>query len=116
MAQPTQVKFTLPNNDWAAIDNSAAGVTITINGTTSNNWAGVGFDITTPGAIAQGLNSFGDTGTVLLDTVNDTVYADPQICTVKGNPVAGTPPTFATVTTVLNNATTGIRLLWKNPA
>lgn len=118
MAQPAQIKFVLPNGDWCAIDNSAAGATVTSNGTppNSNNWTGVGFDITSPGAVAQGLNSFGDTGTVLLDSVNDTAYLDPTTSTVVGNPVAGLSPTGKVLTTVLNNATTGIRILYKNPA
>lgn len=119
MAQPTQVFATSdPNNMWCAIDNSAAGATVTSNGTppNSNNWTGVGFDITVPGAIAQGKNTFGNTGTVLLDSVNDTAYLDPTTSTVVGSPVAGLGPTAKVLTTVLNNATTGIRLLWKNPA
>jgi hypothetical protein len=108
---PTQIKFSLPNGDWAAIDNSAAPAPTTLNAGTLQ-----GYDTTTPGATSQGLNSFADTGTVLLDSVNDTVYANPRVSTFAGNPVTGTPPTFKTATTVINNATTGIRILLKNPA
>jgi hypothetical protein len=106
-----QIKFVTPNNDWAAIDNSAAPTFPTFNAGTS-----LGYDTTAPGATAQGLNTFGDTGTVLLDSVNDTVYANPRVSTLAGNPVAGTAPTFKTVTTVINNGTTGIRILLKNAA
>lgn len=115
----SQVKFNLPSNGFCVIDNSAAGVTVTANGTpvNSNNWAGqAGFDITVPGATSQGLNPFGDTGTVLLDSVNDVVIPIPKISTVVGNPVSNTQPTFATVATVINSALTGIRILYKNPA
>lgn len=108
---PTQIKFSLPNGDFSVIDNSSAPTFPTMNANTH-----IGYDTTAPGATAQGTNPFADTGTVLLDSVNDTVYANPRICTVKGNPVAGTPPTFQTVTTVINNATTGVRVLAKNPA
>ena len=109
MAQPTQIKFATPSGDWCAIDNGAAPAFPTLNA-----GAGIGYDTTT-GAVAQGLNSFADTGTVLLDSVNDTVYADPQVATVKGNPVSNTPPTYQTVSTILNTPIS-TRLLWKNPA
>jgi len=109
MAQ--QIKFTTPNNDWAAIDNSAAPTFPTFNAGTS-----LGYDTTAPGATSQSTNPFADTGSVLLDSVNDTVYTNPRVSTFAGNPVAGTAPTFKTVTTVINNATTGIRILFKNPS
>lgn len=111
MAQPAQAKFVLPNGDWCAIDNSAAPATSVLNA-----GALLGYDTTSPGAVAQGLNTFGDTGTVLLDSVNDTVPATFDMSTVVGNPVAGLSPTGKVLTTVLNNATTGIRILFKNPA
>lgn len=111
MAQPTQVKFGLPNGDWCAVDNSAApSVT-----TGFNAGAIQGYDTTAPGAVAQSTNPFGDTGSVLLDSVNDTVFADPQIGTVAGNPVAGTAPIFKVVTKVLTNPLSAT-ILWKNPA
>lgn len=118
MAQAKQIIFATPSNDWACIDNSAAGATVTSNGTppNSNNWTGIGFDITVPGSLSQGTNPFGDTGTVLLDSVNDTAYLDPNTSTVVGSPVAGLSPTAKVLTTVINNATTGIRILYKNPA
>ena len=132
MAQPAQVKFTLPSGEWIAIDNGAPGVTSTNGapytagsggpptGGGSGNWSGSGavsggFDLTANGATAQGTNPFADTGSVLLDSVNDTVYVDPMVATVKGNPVSNTQPSYATVTTVLNSAQS-TRLLWKNPA
>jgi len=116
MSQPQQIIFGTASNDWCAIDNSAASST-----TVLNAGAPLGFD--TPsiahvpaGAIAQGSNSFGGTGTTTLDPNTDTVYADPSCATVAGNPVSGTLPSFKTVTSVLNNSIQGIRLLWKNPA
>lgn len=110
MANPAQVIFNTPNNDFNVIDSPAAPTFVTPSAGTH-----IGYD-TKSGAVAQGLNSFGDTGTVLLDSVNDTVYADPFCATFKGNPVSQIAPTFTTVATVINNATTGIRILWKNPA
>jgi hypothetical protein len=115
MAQPAQVIFTDPNNDWNAIDNSAASLT-----TTLNNSAPIGFD--TPalvgypiGAKAQGLNSFANTGTTTLDSVNDIVNPDAQVGTFVGNPVSAVVPTYKTVTTVLNS-NLSTRLLFRNPA
>src|SRR6266436_2957784 len=109
MQMATQVKYNLPNNDFSVIDNAATPVVITANGSpqVSNGQTGInkdgatlGFDtIAPPGATSQGLNPFGDTGTVLLDSVNDTFYADPQIDTVKGNPVSNIQPIYATVST-----------------
>ena len=119
MAQPTQVKYVLPNNDFCVIDNSAASTTSTLAG--SVNSSPIGFDTPTnnsivpAGSIAQGANSFGDTGTVLLDSVNDTVYADPTCATFPGNPVSLTAPTFKTVTKVLTNPLSAT-ILFKNPA
>jgi hypothetical protein len=108
---PTQIKFGLPNNDWAAIDNSAAPTFPTFNAGTS-----LGYDTTAPGATAQGLNTFGDTGTVLLDSANDSAPNTFKMATVVGNPVSNVAPTGKVLTTVINNATTGIRILVKNPA
>lgn len=124
MAQPAQMKTGLPSGEFIVIDNGAPGVVSTNNTSGasggSGNWTGAGavsggFDLTANGAVAQGSNSFGDTGTTTLDTVNDTVYADPGVATVKGNPVSNTQPTYATVTTVLNSPLS-TRLLFKNPA
>jgi hypothetical protein len=127
MAQPKQVIFSTPNNDMCVIDNGAAPVVVTANlngvlqvtnGQTGLNFdkATLGFDAISPGANSQAINAFGDTGSVLLDTVNDTVYSDPQIGTYPGNPVSATAPIFKTVTTVLTGALLGPRVLWKNPA
>lgn len=107
----TQVKFATPNSDFCVIDNSAAPTFPTLSAGTS-----LGYDTTAPGATAQGTNPFGDTGSVLIDASgNDTVFADPQCATVKGNPVSNTPPTFATVTKVLTNPASAT-INWKNPA
>lgn len=107
----TQFKFTTPNNDWCAIDNASAPTFPTLSAQTH-----LGYDTTT-GAVSQGSNPIADTGSVLLDiSGNDTVYADPQIATFKGNPVLGTAPVFATVTKVLQDSRTGVNVSWKNPA
>lgn len=110
MANPAQIIFATPNNDFNVIDSPAAPTFVTPSAGTH-----IGYDTKT-GAVAQGLNSFGDTGTVLLDSVNDTVYADPSVATFKGNPVSQVAPTYATVSTVLNDNRQGLRLLFKNPA
>jgi hypothetical protein len=118
MSQPTQVFNTgLPDGGYSVVDNSAPGATVTSNGTppNSNNWTGVGFDITSPGAVGQGVNTFKN-GTVLLDSTTDAAVNTFDMATVVGNPVSNTPPTGKTVTTVINNATTGIRILFKNPS
>lgn len=133
MAQ--QVIFNTPSNDMAVIDNGAAQVVITANGApqVSNGQTGIGFDKATlgldnkatasssssqlvAGTITQGVNSFGDTGNVLLDTVNDIIYADPQVATFAGNPNLFTLPTYAKVSTVMTGQLIGPRLLFKNPA
>lgn len=107
----TQVKYTTPNNDWCQIDNSAAPVFPTLSAATS-----IGYDTTAPGATSQGSNPTADTGSVLIDASgNDTVYADPTVATVKGNPVQNTQPSFATVTKVLTNPLSAT-INWKNPA
>lgn len=115
MAQPAQVIFNTPNNDMVVIDNSAAPAFPTISVGTH-----IGYDTSAagaPGSNAQGKNSFGDTGTVLLDiSGNDTVFADPQVATFKGNPVSQTAPTYATITKVLQDSRQGINIIWKNPA
>ena len=119
MSQPTQVKFSLPENSFNVIDNSSASTTTTLAGPT--NSSPIGFDTVAPatvpaGAQAQATNPYGDTGSTTLDTVNDTVYADPSCATFPGNPVSLTAPAFKTVTTALQNSIQGIRVLWKNPA
>jgi hypothetical protein len=124
MAQPAQIKTGLPSGEFVIIDNGAAGVVSTNNvvgaGGGSGNWTGAGavsggFDLAANAAVAQATNPFGDTGSTTLDTVNDTVWADPQVGTYKGNPVSAVAPVYATVSTVLNSPLT-TRLLWKNPA
>ena len=107
----TQVKTGLPSGEFLVLDNSVAPAFPSLNA-----GAHIGYDTTAPGATSQGSNPFADTGSVLLDSVNDTVYADPSCATVKGNPVSNTQPTFATVSTILNDAGRGLRLLFKNPA
>lgn len=106
----TQMKSGLPGGEFSVIDNSAAPSFPTLAVGTH-----IGYDTSAPGATAQATNPFGDTGSTTLDTVNDTVYADPTVATVKGNPVQNTQPSFATVSTVLNSSLT-TRLLFKNPA
>lgn len=106
-----QIFFGTPGNEWCSVDNSSSPSFPTFNSGTS-----LGYDTTAPGATAQGTNPFGDTGSVLIDASgNDTVFADPQCATVKGNPVSNTPPTFATVTKVLTNPASAT-INWKNPA
>jgi hypothetical protein len=106
-----QIKFTTPNNDWAAIDNSAAPTFPTFNAGTT-----LGYDTTAPGATSQSTNPFADTGSVLIDASgNDTVYAPPKVGTLAGNPVAGTQPTYKVVTKVLTNPLSAT-INHKNPA
>jgi len=106
-----QIKFITPNNDWAAIDNSAAPAPTTLNAGTLQ-----GYDTTAPGATSQSTNPFADTGSVLIDASgNDTVYANPRVSTFAGNPVAGTAPTFKTVTKVMTNPLSAT-INHKNPA
>ena len=107
----TQMKSGLPSGEFSVIDNSAAPTFPTLSAGTS-----LGYDTTAPGATSQGSNPFADTGTVLLDSVNDTFYADPQVSTVVGNPVSGTQPTYAKVSTVINDGGRGLRILFKSPA
>lgn len=117
MAQPTQVKFTTPSNDWCQIDNSAASTFPTLSASTH-----LGYDTPNVAAVPSGSNSQGsnptfDTGSVLIDiSGNDTVYADPAVATFAGNPVSQTQPTFKTVTKVLQDSRQGINIAWKNPA
>lgn len=119
MPQAQQIKFSTPNNDFNVIDNSAASTTSTLAG--PNNSSPIGFDspannsIVPAGATSQGQNVYANTGTTTLDSVNDTVYADPSCSTVAGNPSSGTAPTYKTVSTIINTVS-GQRLLWKNPA
>jgi hypothetical protein len=119
MAQPTQVIFTDPNNDFNAVDNSAASTTTTLAG--ALNPSPIGFD--TPannatqfaGAVDQGLNPFGATGTVLVDTVNPQTRPFYKASTVVGNPVSNVATTANSITTVLNTVS-GQRLIFLNPA
>lgn len=120
----TQVKYGLPNGDFSVIDNSAAPVVITASGTPqiTNGQTGInfdkatlGFDTTAPGSQSQCANVFGDTGSVLVDPVNDVLCPDPQIATYPGNPVLQTAPTFAKASQPLNNPLSAT-ITWKNPA
>src|SRR5436309_1860007 len=99
----TQVKFATPNSDFCVIDNSSAPSFPSLSAGTH-----IGYDTTSPGATSQGGNPFADTGTVLLDSVNDTFLADPSVSTLKGNPVAGTQPVYAKVSTILNDVDQGL--------
>jgi hypothetical protein len=110
MSQPQQIIFVTPNNDQIVIDNAPSPSFPTL-----TQGTGIGYDTKT-GAVAQGSNTFANTGTTTLDTSNDTVWADPQISTFPGNPISQVAPSFKTVTTVLNQSLTGIRVLFKNPA
>lgn len=121
MAQAQQIKFSTPSGDWCAVDNSAASTTTTLAG--PNNPSPIGFDtpannsIVPAGATSQGTNVYGDTGSAgLMDSVNDTVYADPSVATFAGNPLSGTLPTYKTVTIAVQNATMGLFIKFKNPA
>jgi hypothetical protein len=107
-----QIIFATPSADWCAVDNSNAPTFPTLSNSTN-----LGYDTTAPGATSQANNGIADTGSTALDiNGNDTVYADPSVATVKGNPVQNTQPTYATVTKVINSALTGICVAWKNPA
>jgi hypothetical protein len=110
MSQPIKVSAGTPSGEFSVIDNSAAPAI-----TVLNAGAPIGYDTTAPGAIAQGSNTFSN-GSVLLDSVNDTVPQTYDMATVVGNPVSNIAPTGKVLTTVINNATTGIRILLKNPA
>ena len=95
----------------AVVDNAASPTFPSLSAGTH-----LGYDTKT-GAIDQGINPYGGTGSTTLDTSgNDQATPDPSIGTIVGNPVAATQPTFKTVTTMVNSALTGVRLLWKNPA
>ena len=114
MAQPKQVFTGAASGtyEWMQIDNSAAPTFPTLSA-----GASLGYDTTAPGATAQGSNPTADTGSTPLDiNGNDTVYANPRVSTLKGNPVAATQPTFATVTKVVNDYNRGICVAFKNPA
>ena len=110
MSQPIKVSNGTPDGSYCVIDNSAAPATSVLNA-----GAPIGYDTTAPGAIAQGTNTFPN-GSVLLDSVNDTVPQTFDMATVVGNPVSNIAPAGKVLTTVINNATTGIRILLKNPA
>ena len=98
--------------EWSQVDNSAAPTYPTLNA-----GAQLGYDTTVPGATSQASNGIADTGSTTLDiNGNDTVYADPSVATLAGNPVAGKQPTYATVTKVINDNARGICVAWKNPA
>lgn len=108
----TQIKFNTPNTDFAVVDNGSPFTFPTLSAGTH-----IGYDtVPPPGETAQATNPYGDTGSTTLDSVNDTVYADPSCATFAGNPVAGTLPTFKVVTVVLNDSRQGLRLLFKSPA
>ena len=119
MAQPTQIKFSLPENSFNVIDNSAASTTTTLAGPT--NPSPIGFDTVAPatvpsGANAQGTNPFGDTGTVLIDASgNDTASVNFKDATFNGNPVSAKAFTYSTVTKVLTNPLSAT-VNFKNPA
>ena len=107
----TQAKSGLPGGEFSVIDNGAAPSFPTLNAGTS-----IGYDTIATGTQSQGTNPIADTGTVLIDASgNDTVYPDPQVATLKGNPVSGVQPTYATVTKVLTNPLSAT-VNWKNPA
>lgn len=131
MAQPAQIKGLGPSGEFIVIDNGAAGVTST-NGAAyskgsgigsdggSGNWTGNGansggFDLAANGATAQGANTFGNTGTVLVDPANDQARNQPACATFPGNPVSQTAPTFTTATKVLTNPLSAT-IVYKNPA
>jgi hypothetical protein len=65
MAQPQQMLSGLPAGEFSVIDNSPAG-----NGGVAG---GIGYDTTAPGAIAQGTNAFGGSGTIP-DAANTPKY------------------------------------------
>jgi len=111
MAQPAQIKTGLPSGEFIVIDNASAPTFPVLSAGTH-----IGYDTMT-GAVGQGLNSFGDTGTVLLDkSGNDTASTNPRCSTFAGNPVSMTAPTFKVVTKVLQDSRQGIDVAWKNPA
>jgi hypothetical protein len=83
MAQPLQMLSGLPEGEFSVIDNSAAG-----NGGIAG---GIGYDTTSPGAIAQGTNAFGN------GTISDA---------------ANTPKFTVTAFSGVNNST----VKFKNPA
>jgi hypothetical protein len=120
MSQAQQVKFSLPENSFNVIDNSAASTQTTLSG--PNNSSPIGFDspagnsIVPAGATSQGQNLFANTGTTTLDVNNDSVWADPQVATVVGNPVSAIFPTYKTVSVAVQNSTMGIFVKYKNPA
>jgi hypothetical protein len=116
MSQPQQIIFGTPNNDFSVLDNSPSPTFPTLSAGTHIGYDTVAVGRVPSGAIAQASNPIADTGSTTLDTVNDTVWADPGCATFKGNPVQGTLPTFTTVSTILNDARMGLRLLWKNPS
>jgi len=109
MSQPIKVSNGTPDGSFSVIDNSAAPAISVLNA-----GAPIGYDTTAPGAIAQGTNVFSN-GSVLLDSVNDTAPNTYDMATVVGNPVLNIAPIGKTLTTVLNNSTTGLRILLKNP-
>lgn len=127
MAQPAQVKTGLASGEFIVIDNGAPGVVSTNNTSGasggSGNWTGAGatsggFDLTANGATGQGTNSFGDTGTVLIDASgNDSPSVNVKDATFKGNgnPVSAVPFTYQTVTKVLTNPLSAT-INFKNPA
>lgn len=117
MAQPAQIKFSLPDNGFAVIDNSAAPTFPSLSAGTHIGYNTPSVAAVPSGANSQGSNPIADTGSVLLDiSGNDTVWADPQVATVAGNPVSLTQPTYKTVTKVIQSSFSGINIAYKNPA
>jgi hypothetical protein len=106
-----QIKFNTPSGDWCAVDNSSAPTFPTLSAGTH-----LGYDTSAPGSTTQVANPYGNTGSTTLDTVNDTIVPNPRVATVSGNPVQNTQPTYAKVSTVINDAIKGIRVLFKSPA
>ncbi len=110
MAQPAQIKTGLPSGEFVVIDNATAPTFPSLSAGTH-----LGYDTTT-GANSQGLNNFGDTGTVLLDAVNDTASVNFKDATFNGNPVSAKAFSYTTLTKVLQDSRQGINILFKSPA
>lgn len=120
----TQIKWG-PSGEFCVVDDGSSPSFPTLDITNEQ----IGYDNKVPqastygslngGTATQAANPYGDTGSTTLDTVNDTVYADPSCATFVGNGGKGvllnTAPTFATVTKVLTNPLSAT-ILWKNPA
>ena len=117
MAQPAQIFTGAASGtyEFSVVDNSAAASFPTLSAATHLGYdTGVG-PIGVAGATAQGLNKFGDTGNVLVDSVNDQARNVYNLATVNGNPVSNAPFAAVTATTVLNSQLS-TRLIFKSPA